>query len=110
MKRLGLADAGEGRRLSQTRGLHLLAEMDHVVPRLRQLVLIEPYYSTPGSTRRPMRGEHLFRIIRRQFRVVTLRYRRRVKNAAQLVSVCTLLSLYFVGGGMLEAARYVSPP
>jgi hypothetical protein len=82
MKRFDFADAWAGTHSSQAHGIRLHAEMNHVVPRLRQRVLIEPCYPKPGSGRCPMCGEHPLRCARLHFVVFALLPAARQKRRA----------------------------
>ncbi len=56
-----------------------------------------------------MKGEHPFRVVKRQFGYTNVRYRRLVKNAAQVVTLIALSNLWMARKRLLALTGKVRP-
>ncbi|WP_261914482.1 transposase [Salmonella enterica] len=98
---LTFADSEFSTKRRQTRKEIFLSRMEQILPWQNMTAVIEPFYKTAinieymkASIR--ARGEHPFRIIKRQFGFVKARYKGLLKNDNQLAMLFTLANLFRV--------------
>jgi IS5 family transposase len=113
MAQLSFGDAQYGGKTKRTKREIYLAEVDAVVPWGPLVALIEildrvnAHLSHKGQVR--ARGEHPFRVVKRQLGYNKTRFRGLAKNTAQFVTLFALANLYRFRKRLMALAGVVRP-